>query len=261
MSTPPNCPNGHVMTPGRQVCEVCGARIDGAGASSPEEATAGGLRMRTALLLAAAVAILAAIATAGAVILFGGSGGGSEPAPVAANPGDRVVMLTPTSTPSPTPSLTPSPTPQAGETRDRPVPVAMPVEAVGGWEVAVVGANFDVVDEVLETNPFNSPPNVGKTFVLVRLRATNRSVTGDEAGRAIEFRPGPTFMLVDAAGNEHFTFDDGGCGVIPDGFAFLDEPQPPGGTVEGNICFQVPEALTADLVLFDDESNTWFALR
>lgn len=261
MSTPPNCPNGHATTPGLQSCEVCGARIDGAGASSPAEATAGGLRMRTALLLAAGVAILAAIATAGAVVLFGGDGGGSEPAPVAANPGDRVVMLTPTSTASPTPSATPSPTPLAGETRDRPVPVTMPIAAFDGWEVAVVGADFDVVEEVLATNPFNSPPNAGNTFVLVRLRATNVSVAGDDAGRATEFRPGPTFMLVDSAGNEHFTFDDGGCGVIPDGFAFLDEPQPRGGTVEGNICFQVPEALTADLVLFDDESNTWFALR
>ena len=59
----------------------------------------------------------------------------------------------------------------------------------------------------------------------------------------------------------YHTFDNGGCGVIPDGFAFIDNPQPLGGTVEGNVCFHIPQEITDEVVLFDDGSNTWFRLR
>ena len=119
-------------------------------------------------------------------------------------------------------------------------------------------SDFDVVREVLARNPNNEPPLDGHTFVLVRLNATNREVVEEDPA---EFRPGPTFVLVDPEGSEYHTFDNGGCGVIPDGFVFLDNPQSPGGSVEGNICYHVPLDVIDDVVLFADASNTWFALR
>jgi hypothetical protein len=109
-------------------------------------------------------------------------------------------------------------------------------------------------------NPNNEPPMDGFTFVLVRLNATNREAEPDEGETTAEYRA-RQLILVDGEGTEHHTFENDGCGVIPDGFAFLDNPQPRGGTVEGNICFHVPQAITNDVVLFDDGSNTYFALR
>jgi hypothetical protein len=277
------CPNGHQNEAGSKFCETCGTALRAAAAAAPSPAdrplpaqrreeppspaqsdpvVTGGVRMRTVVLLAALVGIGAAVATGGLVFLLAG---GDDDAPAEAeatetaepspSPGETATPAPPTEVPSPTP------TPLPGETREQPLPLGVARRGFDGWEVFVVRADFDVVQEVMAENPLNEPPAAGNTFVLVRLNATNREVEPDAGEETAEFSPGVTYRLVDAEGNEFASFDEPRCGVIPDGFAFLDNPQPRGGAVEGNICFQVPIAITSDVVMFDDASNTWFALR
>jgi hypothetical protein len=205
--------------------------------------------------VAAFVAIAAAVATAGAFVLFSGDDDEpAEPQPTA------TVEATATTGGSPTPEPSATTPALPGETRDNPLGVGVTRRGFDGWEIYVVRSDFDVVQEVMAENPNNEPPRDGWTFALVRISATNREAEPDEGEETSEYRPF-AMALIDGDGTEYFTFENDGCGVIPDGFAFIFGPQPRGGTVEGNICFHVPQESAGEFVLFDDGSDTWFALR
>jgi hypothetical protein len=220
----------------------------------------GGISTRTVVLLAAVIGIGAAAATGGLIyFLSGGDAESLSPEPTATVPATITAPPTPTTVPTDTPTATPTPLP--GETAANPLPLGVAKRGFDGWEVFVARADFDAVQEVLARNPLNEPPMDGHSFVIVRLNATNREAQPNAGGDTTEFSPGSTFQLVGAGGESFYSFDNEGCGVIPDGFVFLDNPQPRGGSVEGNICFHVPIAFTATAVLFDDASNTYFALR
>jgi hypothetical protein len=274
------CRNGHENEPGSKFCEQCGvalvataARLEPppAGESAPPgpvgsprtqgqpASMGGGIPARTVVLLAAVIAIGAAAATGGLVYFLSGDDAESvSPEPTATIPATIPAQPTPTAVPTDTP--TPTPTPLPGETAGNPLPLGVAKRGFDGWEVFVARADFDAVQEVLARNPLNEPPADGNTFVIVRLSATNREAQPDAGSDTTEFSPGSTFQLV-GDGENYYSFDNEGCGVIPDGFVFLDNPQPRGGTVEGNICFHVPITFSTAAVLFDDASNTYFALR
>ncbi len=254
------CPNGHENAPGGRFCETCGAALTPAAGALPAPTTAGGgLSPRVIYSLAAFIAIAAAIATGGAILLFAGGDDDDDVAAVGPSP---TVAATDTPAPTATDTAVPTatPTPLPGQTRENPLPVGVGERGFDGWEVFVVRSDFDVVQEVLAENPNNESPKDSNTFVLVRLNATNREAAPDEGKTTTEFRT-YTYALVDAHGKRYRTFENDGCGVIPDGFTFLYNPQERDGTVEGNICFQIPQDITGDVVMFDDASNTWFALR
>ena len=152
--------------------------------------------------------------------------------------------------------VTPPEAKPVGTTRQRPFPFGLPAGTVDGWALQVVATTPDATAAVLAENQFNDPPPVGGVFSIARLRAT-RTAAGAES-----FDAGFRARAVGSAAVVYTTFENR-CGVIP-------EPMPEtdvftGGQVEGNVCWAVPAAEAASLVLIDDpflaEQERFFALR
>jgi hypothetical protein len=143
---------------------------------------------------------------------------------------------------------------RVGASRERPVPRGATAQNEN-WLITVATTDPDATARVMAENQFNDPPGAGKQFYIARVRAT---YTGDES----ESFDG-TFRLrsVGAAAVEYRTFDDS-CGVIPD--PITDAEVFPGGTIEGNVCWQIRSSDADSLVMFDDpflaERRLFFAL-
>ena len=155
----------------------------------------------------------------------------------------------------PTPPPESEPTPPEGEpgtSRTNPVPLGQ-AGRVADWDVSVAAVDDDATDEVLAENPFNEPPAAGSQFVIVRVRGTYAGGDSDHLW----------LHSFNAVGDAAVTYQDRGCGVIPDPLDDAGEAFP-GGTVEGNVCFEVPSTQVASLVMFVErslEDRTFFALR
>lgn len=152
-----------------------------------------------------------------------------------------------TTTTSPTtttaPTTTTTTTPAAEGTFEDPVQPGDWVR-VGSVDVVVLAVDTDATDKVLAENQFNEPPVEGNRFVMWRVALAN---AGDEVTVAlgeVSFSVvGPSAVAYDAFAT---------CGVVPDG---LDEFRDvfPGGSLEGNLCWEVSEDDADALVLLVDE--------
>lgn len=142
-----------------------------------------------------------------------------------------------TTTTEPRSTTTAEPTtttaPQPDGSRERPLPLGSTTR-VDEYDVTVVGFTADGTGAVAAENQFNEPPAPGAVFSLVRVRAT---YTGDAEGF-----PGID-LSVGYLGADGIIYDDSSCNaVIPD--SLRDQPQVvAGGTVEGNVCVQIPTAV------------------
>ncbi len=211
---------------------------------------------------------LGVIGAAIVVILLLVSGG--DDSADQADPDPPTAVASPTAAVSPTPVASPtavvSPTPVAspttvveatvipplGSSRDAAVPRGQAVVTSDGWELTILEFVADATDVVLAENSLNEPPAEGRRFALVRLRATNVSA---EEGAA--FNPTFNARLFDTLGSEYTMFLEGDrCGVVPDSFDF-ETVLAPGASLEGAVCFAVPEA---ELALRWLEGELWFAL-
>lgn len=165
--------------------------------------------------------------------------------PFLEDPIEQFVSLLPPGVPPPAVSgpagRAPDPAPGVG-TRQNPVPIGQAIPFPDGWNVSVVGIDEDATAEVLAENPFNDPPSVGHRFFIVRIRAT-RAAEG-----MAEFDGDFRLRAVGAAAVVWTTFNNS-CGVVPD--ALPDSDVFPGGTITGNICFEVPNTDVGTLVLLD----------
>jgi hypothetical protein len=84
-------------------------------------------------------------------------------------------------------------------------------------------------------NMFNDPPAPGNRMVIVRVSVTNAAAPDEPA-----WISDADFYLVGSNNVLYETFgEDSRCGVIPDNLA--DELFR-GGTAQGNVCFQIPDA-------------------
>lgn len=136
----------------------------------------------------------------------------------------------------------PAPWP-AGGTRENPVPIGVTVPFADGWNVRVISVTPNGTQQVLAENQFNDPPAPGNQFFIARVSATSTSADPHR------FDGGFRLRAVGDLGVERTTFGDS-CGVIPD---HLEDPLVfPGGTLTGNICFEVPGVEAGSLTLFDD---------
>jgi len=152
----------------------------------------------------------------------------------------------------PAPSA-PPPAP-AGTTRDNPLPVGS-VGTSGGWRITVLGTTPDATAAVLAENQFNDPPEPGSQFFIATVRA---SYVGDGSESFLgDFR----LRAVGASAVEYTTFENS-CGVIPNPITSNDVF--PGGTIEGNVCWQVRSSDASSLVMYDeppaDDTRMFFAL-
>jgi hypothetical protein len=144
--------------------------------------------------------------------------------------------------PVPQPSLPPPLAPGAG-TRENPLPIGTPARLAGTWIVTVVSVTPDATEEVLAENQFNSPPEAGSQFFMARIRAT---YAGDGSAR---FDGGFRLRTLGATAVVWTTFGNS-CGVIPDS---LPDPEVfYGGTIEGNLCWEIPGADAGSLRMLDD---------
>lgn len=141
--------------------------------------------------------------------------------------------------------------PQLG-TRENPAPIGIE-QQVGDWQVTVVSFLGDGTAAVMDANSFNESPQNG-VYSLVRLRAT---YTGNETGS-------PSFAFtVGYLGADARFYEDCSGAVEPDPM-YMQPEVAPGGTVEGNFCIDLPQAVLGtgaiyveEIFSFDDERHWW----
>jgi len=189
----------------------------------------------------------------------------NTPTPVATlsptNTPTPMATLAPTNTPTPTntPAPTPSPTPvPAGFTLSNPVLPGLSHTTAEGLSITVLSVNLDAWPDVQSGSIFNDPPAVGWRDVMVRVRVQNvgGSTTDVESASASDFRFVASAVL--------YGVFDHSCGlVIPDQ---IDAKLFLGGSVEGNVCAQLPVdepgivMLYEPLFSFDTSERRWLGL-
>ena len=163
---------------------------------------------------------------------------------------------TPAPSSAPPPAPIPAPIPIPGDSRSNPVPLGQQAGLYDSWAMSVVSYSPDATAAVLAENMFNDPPAAGKQFAIVRVRATYTGASSDSFGGSFRLR------AVGSSNVSHSTFANY-CGVIPDEIS--SATLFPGGTIEGNVCFEVTAADASSLMLYDDGSfrsidRRWFSL-
>lgn len=98
----------------------------------------------------------------------------------------------------------------------------------------------------MDENEFNDPPPEDNQFFIATLEAT---YTGDESS---------TFwvdMTLKAVGESNVAYEafEASCGVIPDDINDSGETFP-GGTITGNVCWNIQSSDVASLVMIAEES-------
>lgn len=153
----------------------------------------------------------------------------------------------------------PAPAPAAAVgTRENPIRLGSDGDIGGGFRIKIVSVDTDATAAVMAANSLNKQAP-GKHFVLARISAT---YTGSGAGNF--FVPSLQLRAVGPSGVSYSTFgSDSRCGVIAD--AFHSSVVFAGGTIVGNVCWQVPQAEAGELVLFPDslsgQPSIFFALH
>ena len=133
--------------------------------------------------------------------------------------------------------------PAAAGTMDDPVPAGT-WAGVGAVDVVVLANETDATDLVLAENEFNTAPASGNRFVMWHVAVANVGEQTTPLLAEVSFAvAGPSTVVYNTSAN---------CGVIPDQ---LDEFRDvfPGGTVEGNLCWEVADDDAESLVLLVDE--------
>ena len=130
---------------------------------------------------------------------------------------------------------------------------------LGNWLIEVREVDLDATEAVLEENAFQDPPASGNRFVLIRLGATYASP--DEGQLAFDVE----FQAIAESGAAYDVFDN--CGMIPDRLD-LGKRVSGGGTLVGNLCYEVAEEDVGSLVLyvgpgsqFAEQGAIWFSLH
>jgi hypothetical protein len=135
---------------------------------------------------------------------------------------------------------------QAVGTRENPVPMGTSVDLGDDWIVTVLSVTPDATSAILQENQFNAQPTPGNQFFIARVRASYSGSGSDSFGGSYRLRAvGPAFI-------GYSTFENS-AGVIPD-------PLPnselfTGGSVEGNIAWEIKSSDANSLVMYDASSS------
>lgn len=147
-----------------------------------------------------------------------------------------------------------------GSSRDEAAAIGESIE-VGDLRITVLEADTDAASRLETLSEFPSTPVPGRRVVLIRLEVEHIGSDRDETIQVYE----SDYKITGSANVIYDSFgDDTSCGFLEDS---LQGEMFPGGSLEGNICFQVPENET-DLLLvsepsfsFDDEGRRFFVLE
>lgn len=144
----------------------------------------------------------------------------------------------------------------AGTSSANPVPLGA-ATTVGNWKLTVAGVTPDASAQVQAENMFNDPPAPDHQFFMVTVTATYLGTGSDRFDADLDLR-------AVGAGAVGYTAFDNDCGVIPSPVPQVDTFT--GGTVTGNVCWDIDRADASSLVMYDQGDGfgdpfTWFALR
>ena len=115
---------------------------------------------------------------------------------------------------------------------------------IGAVDAVVLAFIPNATDLVLAENEFNDSPAPGNRFVIWRVAVANAGEVATPLLSELSFSVvGPSAVAYDSSAY---------CGVIPDEFDQFRDVFP-GGTVEGNLCWEVAEDDADDLLLLIDE--------
>lgn len=156
----------------------------------------------------------------------------------------------PTPTPLP-PTPTPTPPPPVG-TRENPVPLGEVVDLGNGFAFRVVDVIPDAWEVIIAENQFNEPAAQGYQFFIATIEVTYNGEGSVEMGGGFGYR---------AVGASGVAYESGfECGVIPN--EFRDTELFTGGTITGNLCWQIRSEDADSLVMYLGEGadRIYFAL-
>ncbi len=131
------------------------------------------------------------------------------------------------------------------------------VTTADGLSIAVLSANLDAWEVVQAEFFFNEPPAPRWCDVMVRVRVQNigGSITDEQSASESDFRLVASSVL--------YGVFDHSCGLIPDQ---LDAKLFLGGSVEGNVCVQLPVDESGIVMLYgplfslDTSDRRWLGL-
>lgn len=140
--------------------------------------------------------------------------------------------------------------------RTEPIPLGT-ANLVGTYTVQVVSVEPDATDMVVTDDSFNEPPAEGNQFYLVTISVTNQG----------DIPSSPWWDLTfNAVGDQSigYTETTNSCGYVPNG-SYEAPELAPGESAEFNVCWQVPTAEAASLVMYVDAGfggeRAWFAIQ
>ena len=140
------------------------------------------------------------------------------------------------------------------------MPIGQSASVGGGWTAVVNSVNLNANEVVASGNQFNEPPADGTVYVLANVTTT---YNGDDPSD----KTGVRFQAVGTSSNKV---------IDPGGSTYPTPPEPyqqltevfKGGSLTGNIVFEVPTADVDSLVLighallsFNDDDRAFFATR
>ncbi|HOT07559.1 MAG TPA: hypothetical protein PLI05_05030 [Methanotrichaceae archaeon] len=117
-----------------------------------------------------------------------------------------------------------------------------PVDLGDGWLVTVLSIMPDATQTILKENMFNDPPKAGNQFFMARVRVSYNGGGSKSFGGSFRLRAmGPSAI-------GYSTFENS-AGVTPD--PLPDSEVFSGGSIEGNIAWQIKSSDASSLVMYD----------
>jgi hypothetical protein len=157
----------------------------------------------------------------------------------------------------------PPPPPPAVGSRSNPLPLGQPLDVLEGsgehWTLRFISTQPDATAAVLAANQFNDPPAPGNQFFLASVEAHYVSGVAARNPTIVAW----DLMTVGPANVVYSVFGSSSrCGVVPDDLLFKGDLLP-GGSMVGNICWQVPSSEAGSLIAFIqlDQKPFYMALR
>jgi hypothetical protein len=148
--------------------------------------------------------------------------------------------------------------------RTNPVPLGQPVNVTSfgeeRWTLRIISTRPDATAAVLAENQFNEAPSPGNQFFVATVVVSY--VSGSQAEDAY-FSAAADLRTVGPSNVVYSSFGPASdCGVVPDDLRFKGELLP-GGSMTGNLCWQVPSSEARALVAFvgADDKPYYLALR
>lgn len=124
-----------------------------------------------------------------------------------------------------------------------------------GLQLDITAVNYDAWPLVQAQNNLNEPPPAGRVMLLVTVRVTK--VQGDST-EPIRLMASNFRLIEEDHRVVYTTFGEGThCGVIPDE---LDGVVSREITLEGNVCFQVPEGEDNFILVYDNSGSDYPAI-